>query len=327
MNTEQSTTTTKPVALYYRILDYCSDNLSLLDRLFELRELPDPGSDTPELLADVEVLFAPLGFAVDRQKLTQCAKLRVILSNTTGIPHIDQEAAASLGITICALHDEPDFLESITPTAEHTIGLLLAVWRRVPWAHAAVLRGEWRRSDWPAHRMLSRMRLGIVGFGRLGRKVARAADALGMDVNFFDPGVDGGAPSIIELAKKSDVLSLHAVANSETKGLVSRDVMDALPAGAVIINTARGELLDTDALVDLLEAKHIAAAGLDTIDGEYNLDFESTLPKSRLIEYAATHDNLILTPHIGGSTLDAWAETQRRVIHKGATALGLEAQL
>jgi D-3-phosphoglycerate dehydrogenase len=91
------------------------------------------------------------------------------------------------------------------------------------------------------------------------------------------------------------------------------------------VNTARGELLDLDALLDLLDSGHVRAAALDTLDGEYDADFSPRLEKSRVAEYARTHDNLVLTPHIGGSTVDAWRETERFVIEKTARALGLEA--
>jgi D-3-phosphoglycerate dehydrogenase len=100
--------------------------------------------------------------------------------------------------------------------------------------------------------------------------------------------------------------------------------MEALPHGAMVINTARGELLDLDALLDLLESGHLQAAALDTIDGEYDPDFSAGFAASRLANYARAHDNLVLTPHIGGSTIDAWSETERFVIEKAARTLGLE---
>ena len=314
----------KPCALYYRILSYQPDNLSLLRQVFETRELDDPREDTPAILADIEVLFAPLGFPVDEERMGHCLKLRAVVSNTTGVPHIDIDAARRRGIAVCALHDEPDFLDRITPTAEHTIGLLLAVWRRVPAAHMAASRGEWNRRPWAAPRMLSRMRLGLVGYGRLGRKVALIAKAMGMDVAYYDPYVPGGVQSLLELAARSDVLSLHAPANAETVNIISRGVLEALPIGAVVINTARGELLDSESLLDLMKTGHIAAAALDTVIGEYDPNFSNLFGKSRLARHAREHDNLILTPHIGGSTVDAWYETERFVIEKACRALGVQ---
>ncbi len=91
-----------------------------------------------------------------------------------------------------------------------------------------------------------------------------------------------------------------------------------------MINTARGELLDTDGLLDLMENGALAGAALDTIDGEYFPEFRETFGDSRLVRYARDHDNLLLTPHIGGSTVDAWTETERRVIDKACAVLGVE---
>jgi D-3-phosphoglycerate dehydrogenase len=314
---------TKPKAVYYRILGYQPENRALLDRLFDVIELDDPRGDDARL-AEAELLFAPLGFNVGAVKMDLCPQLKAIASNTTGIPHIDADAAKARGVRVCALHDEPEFLDTITPTAEHTIGLMIAAWRRIPAAHCAASQGAWDRRPWGATRMFSRMRLGLVGYGRLGRKVGRIAEAMDMRVAFYDPAVPGGAVSLDALAEQADVLSLHAPATAATRNLVSRAVLERLPRGAVVVNTARGELLDVEALLDLLESGRIAAAALDTIDGEYDPDFSKSFSESRLAREARRRDNLILTPHIGGSTLDAWYETERFVIEKAARAVGLD---
>ena len=315
----------KPRALYFRILAYSPPAWELLQRHFDVVELDDPRDETPEVLATIDALTAPLGFPVTPERMRQAPRLKAIISNTTGVPHIDLAAAAERKIAVCALHDEQTFLDTITPTAEHTIGLMLAAWRCIPAAHAAALRGEWDRNPWGAPRMFSRMRLGLVGHGRLGAKVGRIARAMDMDVAFYDPHVKGGMENLRALAARSDVLSLHAPAIDATRNLVSREVLAALPRGALLVNTARGELLDTEAVVDLLESGHLAAAALDVIDGEYDPGFQAVLANSRLLAYARAHDNLVLTPHIGGSTLDAWSETQCWVVRKAARALGLEA--
>ncbi len=310
----------RPRALYYSILNYAPGNLEMIQAHFDLVELPDPSHDTPSVLGSIEALFAPLGFNVDAAKMAACPNLQVVISNTTSIPHIDRTAAAQRGIRICALHDEQAFLETITPTAEHTIGLMIALQRRIPAAHADVLAGEWSRWKWGAPKMLSRMQLGLVGYGRLGRRVARIAETIGMAVSFYDPNVAGGFPSLLELARTSDVLSLHASATAENRHLVSERILRALPRGALLINTARGELLDTQALLTVLREGHLGGAALDTIDGEFESGFAARFASSPLARYARERDNLILTPHIGGSTLDAWAETQERVIRKAIQA-------
>lgn len=316
----------KPVALYYKILKYQTQNYDFLKTNFDLRELEHPRENTPDILEPVELLFAPLGFQIDSAYLDQCPNLKAIASNTTGVPHIDMELAKSKGVAVFALHDEQQFLETITPTAEHTIALLLSAARRIPAAHQAASAGNWDRKPWGSPRMMSRLRLGLVGYGRLGRKVGEIAHAMGMQVAWYDPYVlqgQGKIESLQKLAANSDVLSLHAVANNETRGLVDRTILESLPTGSILINTARGELLDVDALLDLLESGHLWAAGLDTIDGEYQLDFSKQFSNSRAAVYARTHDNLILTPHIGGSTIDAWTETEWRVIEKASRYLGV----
>lgn len=314
----------KPRALYYRIMSYQTEPLALMRSAFDVVELDDPRFDTDDLLADVDVLFAPLGFLADKAKMGRCPRLKAIVSNTTGVPHIDMEEAARRKIAVCALHDEQAFLDTITPTAELTIGLMLAAWRRIPACHASAASGAWDRFPWGAPRMFSRMRLGLVGYGRLGRKVAEIAKAMGMQVAYYDPFVAGGIGDLMTLAAMSDVLSLHAPANAATKGLVHRAVLEALPKGAMVVNTARGELLDSEALLDLLESGHLFAAALDTVDGEYDPDFSNSFADSRLARYARSHDNLVLTPHIGGSTIDAWSETQAHAVRKAIRALGLE---
>lgn len=310
----------KPRALYYDILQYCADNVAYLHQVFDTSTLPDPRADTPAELQDIDVLFAPLGFPVDRSKIEAAPNLKVIASNTTGIPHIDVEAVHEHNIVIAALHDDPAFLETITATAEHTIGLMLALWRKIPWAHQAASAGTWSRWSWGAPKMLSRMRLGIVGYGRLGRKVARIAEAMDMTVRWHDPYQDNSM-SLEAVLEQADVLCLHATATPETFHLVNRAMLERLPQGAIIINTARGELLDLEAVLDKLDSGHLAGVALDTIDGEYDPSFASTFAQSRVAQYARTHDNLLLTPHIGGSTYDAWHSTQRRVIDKAIDAL------
>ena len=311
----------KPKAIYYDILKYQQKNLFLLKDKFDIAVLNDPTENTDETWESVELLFAPLGFQVDKAYIDRCPKLKVIASNTTGIPHIDKSYADKKNITVCALHDEQDFLETITPTSEHTVGLIISTLRRIPAAHNAASSGRWDRRPWGAPKMLSRMTLGIVGMGRLGRQVKHIMNSFEMTVLFYDPYVKGSEKDLVTMAKKCNVLSINAVANKETKGLVDLEVLSALPKNAIVVNTARGEILELNALLDLLESGHLWGAALDTIDGEYDMKFNDNFFTSRVATYARENDNLILTPHIGGSTIDAWTETEERVIKKSIEIL------
>lgn len=313
----------KPVAVYYRMLQYRPENLETLHAAFDVIELETPADDSDAVLRRAKLCFAPLGYRFDAAKMDRCPALRAIATNTTGVPHIDMETAESRGIQVFSLKDEQAFLDTITPTAEHAWGLLLALMRRTRQASQSVLAGQWNRRPFGASAMLSRLSLGIIGYGRLGRRVARYGRAFDMPVRFYDPVPRTGEPgveavaSLEELVSGADAVSLHAPAIPATKGLISADIFRRFKPGSYFINTARAEIVDENALLEELESGHLAGAALDVLDGEFTPGFDAG--NHPLVAYARKHDNLLITPHIGGSTLDAWRETERRVIDMALT--------
>lgn len=307
----------KPRLLYYSLLSYQPENVALMRAHFDVVERPDPRDDDDELLATLDACCAPLGFVFDAAKMDRCPKLRAIVTNTTGVPHIDMDAAAARCIKVFSLKDEQAFLDTITPTAEHAWGLLLALSRRVPWSFDAVKAGSWNRFDFGAPAMLSRLSLGVIGYGRLGRKVARFGHTFGMPVGFYDPYHPGDdiarkVDSLEELVASNDVISLHVPALPETAGLIDAQVLAAFKPGSWFINTARAELVDEAALLEALRDGRLAGYAGDVLAGEFDPDFDAGAHP--LVRYARAHDNVLLTPHIGGSTRDAWRETQGRVL-------------
>jgi len=323
----------KPVAVYYRILKYQPENLARLEREFDLRVLDDPSQLSSSLKSDVEVLFAPLGFQLDARIIDACPKLRVIVSNTTGHPHIDVEHARASGVHVACLKFAPDFLGRITPTAELTWGLVIALTRHLVPAQRSVLDGRWDRRPFGAPAMLSSMSLGIVGHGRLGGMVARYGKAFGMAVRYYDPFVARSAEgaerveSLEALVETSDIVSLHVPHEKATERLISRDILRRFRRGAYLINTARGELLDWDAVLELLESGHLAGAAFDVFDDEFSPGFIERFGNHRMLAYARTHENLLLTPHIGGSTIDAWRLTEGHAIDMALEYLNRDAEL
>ena len=248
-------------ALYYTILQYQPENLRLLRANFNVTECARPVDEDPAILAAADLCFAPLGYRFNSSRMDAFPRLRVIASNTTSVPHIDIAEAARRGIQVIALHDDKAFLETITATAEHTWGLLLALLRRTPWAHTTVLEGRWNRRPFGCPSMLSRMRLGIVGLGRLGHMVAHFGQAFGMEVRYFGP--ENPAPgeivartdSLLDLVGWADVISLHAPATPETRHLIDRQVLESFRRGSWLINTARGELVDEEGARKLSRAR------------------------------------------------------------------------
>ncbi len=312
-------------AIYFQILNYTQENLDRLQTSCDLLIFDSPTRllEVPEQqLTEVELLFAPLGWRYDASFFSKLPSLRAVATNTTGVPHIDLDDAASFNIKVFSLKDEISFLETITPTAEMTLGLIILLARNIFPASKAVLRGQWRRWDYGGEKMLSRMSIGIVGLGRLGKIVARYAKALGMGISYFDPYVslqgEGYCKrdSLKGLVQDVDVVSVHVHANKETFHMFDEEIFSHFKKGALFINTARGELVDSKALLSVLENRTLAGAAIDVVDGEFNESFSDIMLEDPLIRYSQKNHNLIITPHIGGSTKDAWHLTQAHVINQ-----------
>lgn len=310
----------KPSILYYETQDFQEPSLDYLKANFNLITLPDPSHDTADILNEAHALFAPMGFVCDKTKIDKCGQLCVIGSPTTGIPHIDENYADLKNIKICSLRDQQSFLAEITPTAELAFGMLIALTRHLPAAFNQVCRGQWdgKYFGTKTPKMMSQMSLGIVGLGRLGTLVAKYGKTFKMKVRYYDPYVECNeyirCSNLIGLARQSDVISIHVHGTPENEKIINQKFIEEMPRGSVLINTARGNILDEIALLAALESGHLGGAALDTIDGEHLPGFRENLPEHPLLKYANHHDNLLLTPHYGGCTSDAWELTEKHII-------------
>ena len=230
-----------------------------------------------------------------------CPTLRVISKHGAGIDDIDVEAATLRGIPVFFAPGA-----NAASVAELAIGLMLCIARGIPAHDREMHGGRWNRSR-PGIQLRGRT-LGLVGFGRVAKHVAGIAAALGMQVIAFDPEKERERASPIrfvaslpELLHQSEVLSLHCPLNFATRHLIGAAELAQLPRGAIVINTARGKILDEEALVANLGDGHVFGAGLDTHE-------EEPPPARRAL---LSLPNVVLTPHVGGSTqaaLDAVAD-------------------
>lgn len=252
-----------------------------------------------------DALVTRLGLTVDAS-VFDAAPLRWVVTATTGLDHIDLAAAGARGVEVVSLKGEVEFLESVKTTAEHTWALLLALRRRLLGAHADVVAGRWRRQPFLADE-LDGATLGVVGCGRLGRMVAGYGLAFGMDVlaHDTDPSHVAAAPpgttaaSLETLLATADVVSLHLPLEPHTLGFLSADRFGVMKPGAVLVNTARGELIDEEALLHCLVDGRLAGAALDVLAGDSR--WSGDVPAGHpLVRYAGDHDNLVLSPHMGG---------------------------
>ena len=236
-------------------------------------------------------------------------QLRVISRCGSGLDSVDVAAAADRGIDLLRTPEAP--AEAV---AELTISLAIAALRRVGEADRLMRAGEWKAL---MGRSLGRSRVGIVGLGHVGRRVAEVATVLGAEVGYTDTFVDNADyqrfPDIVSLAEWTDVLTIHLPRLPETVHIVNEKVLDVLGENAVVVNTARGGLVDEDALCDALSSKRIAGAALDV--------FEEEPYQGPLIQFP----NVILTCHMGSYARQVRAAMEAEALANAFGAIGLPA--
>ena len=271
-------------------------------------------------------VFVGLGLPVGISWLEAAPTLKWVVSPTTGLNHVDVDGLQAGGVRVISLQDSKDRISEVWATAEHTWALLLALVRQVPDAHASVLKGDWRRERFLGTELAGKT-LGVIGYGRLGRRVASYGRSFGMSVLYYDidPAARASAhPDDVfadpdRLLRSSDVVSLHLSYSERTQGWLSRERIEVLTPGAFIINTARGELLDEEALAEALIDNRIGGAALDVLDGDST--WEGSTGSSPLVAAARSGANIILTPHIGGWSRDAVSTTRQIAAESFAIAV------
>ncbi len=236
-----------------------------------------------------------------REIIEGAPALKFIGLVATGVDNVDLEAAKQHGVAVCNIR-----AYCTHSVVEHVFAMLLSLSHSLGLYHQSVRRGDWANAvnfcmlGYPL-RELAGKRLGIVGYGELGRGVARVADAFGMNVLVSNrPGSDeavAGRMDFEEVLQTSDVLSLHCPLTEHTAGLIGKAELERMKSSAILINTARGGLVDSAALVAALANGTIAAAGIDVLSQEPPVDGDP------LLDYGG--DNLIITPHIAWATVEA----------------------
>lgn len=254
--------------------------------------VPRTESALIEALEDAVGVIVDANVPVTARVLEAAPDLQVVGRAGTGVDNVDLEAAADHGVTVC---NHPTY--SVEEVATHTLTLLLAALRRLPRYDRDVRAGGW---DWGEGVPVPRLRevtVGLVGFGAIPRRLATTMSGFGCEILAADPYVSDDLiraqnvePTDLEdLLARSDALSIHCPLTEETEGLIGRAELEAVPEDAVVVNTARGRVIDTDALVAALEADVIGFAALDVTDPE---PLPAEHPLRRL-------ENALVTPHTG----------------------------
>lgn len=276
---------------------------------YEIHRLVDE-PDAPAFMAahgaQFDSLVTSAVYGASAERIAQMPNLRVISSFGVGLDRLDLAAARDRGI---AVGYTPDVLNDCV--ADLGFALMLDIARRVSEADRFVRRGAWAvpgQASFPLGRKVSGAKLGIVGFGRIGQTIARRAIGFEMDVRYHARRpVDGVAwphePQLVELARWADYLIVITAGGAGTRHLVNAQVLDALGPDGFIVNVARGSVIDEAALVEALQQKRIAGAGLDVFENE---------PKVPEALFAL--DNVVLVPHVASGTRETREAMAQRVL-------------
>ena len=273
------------------------------------------GKEKKEAESSAGIVVVGLKYHLDKKFLAQFPSLKIIATPTTGLNHIDDGATKERGIKVISLRGHTSFLSKIPSTAEETFGLIFGIMRHFPWAFEDVKKGNWDREKWKGNQLIGKT-IGLIGFGRLGKIVAKYANAFDMKVLSYDPHVSesemiqfGAKKVSLEiLLKESDIVSLHVLLTKETENLFTKDHFKMMKPSAVFVNTARAEIVERDALMTALKEKWIRAAAIDVMWDERGDG--SHLKKDPLWGYAKKNKNLLIAPHIGGATFEAMEVTR-----------------
>jgi D-3-phosphoglycerate dehydrogenase / 2-oxoglutarate reductase len=250
-----------------------------------------------ERIGEFDAILIRSGTKLTADLIGRADRLRAVGRAGTGVDNVDLDAATKRGIIVA---NAPE--SNSVAAAEHTLAMALALFRNVPQAHGSLVNGEWARSRYGGNELYGKT-IGVIGFGRIGQLVARRAQAFDMDIVAFDKfvsperfrelGVEGVATSE-ELYERADLITIHLPKTPETVNWIDGDAIARMRDGVRIVNCARGELVDLDALAEGLDSGKVAGAALDVF------------PSEPMTEHAIfSRENVVVTPHLGASTAEA----------------------
>ena len=291
--------------------NFSTEGLQVLSDTKELTVDYRPGISPDELLeaiSDVDALLVRGGTAITAKLMDAAANLKIIARAGIGVENIDMVAANHHGVVVT---NTPT--GSTTTMAEHAIAMMMSLARMIPQAHASVRRGQWKSAEFMGSE-ISGKTLGIIGGGKIGRRVIEYARGLHLHVNLYDPYLSeeiikrlgASKVSLNTLLKNADFISLHVPLNMETEGLFNAETFAKLKPGCRLINCALGGLINEPDLIEALNNGTLAGAALDTFTTE------PPQPDNPLL----TMDNVICTPHIRASTIDAQVNVTVQAAHQ-----------
>jgi len=277
-------------------------------------------SEVKKILPKIEIWITSTcpSYVIDASFIKLAPRLKIIATPSTGTNHINLDYAPKMGITVLSLKKTKG-VKNIYASSEFSFALMLATIKKLNKAMEATQCGAWRDKEHEFRNIeLHGKTLGLIGFGRIGKNMAKYAKSFGMNVLAYDPFTKVKVPRVQQMSqlndllRKSDIVSVHCVLNEKTRGMFNKRCFDAMKKGSVFLNTSRGEIIDEEALIKSLKNGKLKAAAVDVISNEHVKNKKD----HPLIQYSREHDNLFITPHIAGCTVDSEVKAITEIIQQ-----------
>ena len=245
------------------------------------------------------------------EELLRDTKVKLINSCSTGLNHIDLEYCNQNNIEIQCHKNDYELINELPSTSELAFGLMMSLLRSIPQGSQHVKSRRWDYTQFVG-RQVKDLKIGIIGYGRLGKMMYNFCKAFEADVMVFDPYVGNiGCSSIEDMLSKCDVISLHVHVTEETKYMINERLLGFMKKNSYIINTSRGEIVDEQAIINALKSGHLSGYGTDVIEHEFG-----NIRKSPIIKGMRNGLNIIATPHVGGMTIEGQTKAYKWSIDK-----------
>ena len=258
-------------------------------------------------------------YKIDKE-LLENTSIKTINSCSTGLNHIDLDYCKENNIEIQCHKNDYDLINELPSTSELAFSLMLSLLRQIPQGQKHVSEYSWDYTQFMG-RQIKDLKVGIIGYGRLGKMMFNFCKAFGADVMIYDPYVkdqlsdrfllNSWCNSLEQLFKFSDVVSLHVHVTDETKYMINKDLFGSIKKDCYIINTSRGEIVNENDIVEGLKSGIITGYGTDVIENEFD-----DLTKSPIINAMNSGENIIVTPHVGGMTIEGQTKAYKYSINK-----------
>ncbi len=300
-------------------LDGVYESLESMENITDLYYEPDVTKDELKKLlieTNADYLFTnpnKQNFILDRDILKGSSVIGINTAST-GLNHIDLDYCEQNNIEVVSHKNDLELINDLPSTSELAFGLMMSLLRFIPTSFHSVKDGNWDYEPYVGHQIKGKT-IGVIGYGRLGKIMCRLFDGWGVDTFVYDPYVhvekDLGV-DLNTLLDESDVIFLHMHVTDETRGMVDEEFLSYMKEGSYLINTARGELVDEEAIIESIKCGHLKGYGTDVIKDEFG-----DIQNSKLVKFSMNpNNNVVITPHIGGMTIEGQTKAYHWAVNK-----------